>query len=772
MNIANEFLRLDLDTKDWQFTLTDVAMGRTVSTSDISPVEPTSATVETARNPAFGTGQQIENGLSDGGAISLELYPMLPFALIRRTLVNQGEGELDLQRYEVSTFTVDLGVPADALRTLGTGGLLHPDENPGSYAFLACAVPESRYGLVAGWLTHDRGSGVLFSNVKDGVVEFQCRIDYGHLRLAPGDSTVLETLAIGVFADARRGLEQYAEAVRRHYNIRLRPRQATYCTWYAEKHGRAGDEKSTVELARFAASELKPFGLGVIQIDDRWQDGPAIDGPPRGFERCRPDGPYPNGIAPVAEQVAALGMTLGLWWLPFGRNHEDPDWSNRQDWFARQADGTPLKTRAFGGTCLDLTHPEVRRHLATLAGRFREWGVTYYKMDGLWTGTATKLTYINDGYVDDDMANVAPFNDRSQTQIEAYRDGLKLLRERAGDDVFFSGCAVSQNMRSFGGSFGLVDAMRIGPDFDHDGQGIKTGPLRASRLYFLNGRVWWNDPDPTMVRPPGRQPKMGDADSLGAGNGGTVKDAAKTGVTLEMARLTTSFSALTGQFFLLSDWLPDLALERLEVLRRTMLSHDADVRPIDYFDNPLPAIWLLSDRRQGVARHVLGLFNWEDDAQEIGASLAKADLDPQQRYHAFDFWENTQLPDIEDAFRYKLPGRSCRIIALRAVENRPVVLSTSRHISQGVVDVVKEEWNDCGTLSGTSRIIANDPYELRIVLPTGWQLQTATADVRLTTTRTDNLLRVNFHSPTTREVSWQLALTNTVQLKLEERRQI
>lgn len=462
----------------------------------------------------------------------------------------------------------------------------------------------------------------------------------------------------------------------------------------------------------------------------------------------------------MAEQIDALGMIMGLWWLPFGGNHLDPDWSDRQNWFARHADGTLFKTRAFGGTCFDLTHPEVRRYLATLAARYREWGVKYYKMDGLWTGTATKLTYINDGYVDDNMADVAPFHDPRQTQIESYRNGLKLLRENAGAEVFFSGCAVSQNMRSFGGSFGLVDAMRVGPDFNHDGQGIKTGPLRASRLYFLNGKVWWNDPDPAMVRPPGRQPVLGEADSLAADNGTKLKDAAKTGVTLEMARLTTSFSAITGQFFLLSDWLPDLAPERLEVLRRTMKSHDAEVRPVDYFDQPLPAIWLLSDPRQETSRNVLGLFNWEDDAQDIGASLAKADLDPQKKYHAFDFWENTRLPDIDGAFDYRLPARSCRIIALRAVESRPVLLSTSRHITQGVVDVRREEWTDCGVLSGTSEVIANDPYELRIVMPEGWQLQDATAEVPITTKQADNLLRVQLVSPATREVSWRMVFND------------
>ena len=133
-------------------------------------------------------------------------------------------------------------------------------------------------------------------------------------------------------------------------------------------------------------------------------------------------------------------------------------------------------------------------------------------MDGLWTGSATEQIYVNDGYQDDHIGNNAPFHDPTKTNIEAIRDGLKLLREAAGPDVFFSGCNVSQNMRTLGGSIGLVDSMRIGPD---NGQGwddyqqeiaknecgsIITGPIRGTRLYFLNGRVWWNDPDPSYVR--------------------------------------------------------------------------------------------------------------------------------------------------------------------------------------------------------------------------------------------------------------------------------
>lgn len=318
----------------------------------------------------FGKGRRIIVTLADGGDNSLELYRRLPCVLIRGTRHNGGLALLDLTNAVPATFTLDLGKPAAELRTVGTVGLLAPDKNPGSSLFLTCADPTTRRGVVAGWVTEDRGSGVLFSGVTNGQVEFKAQMDYGHLRIPAGQSATIETLAVGIFDDARIGLEAYADAIKRQYAIKLPPPPAVYCSWYAEKHGEAGDEKSTMELARFAARELKPFGFGVVQIDDEWQDGPKLNGPRRGFDRVRPDGPYPHGMAPVAAEVAKTGLTFGLWWLPFARNYQDPEYKDRQHWFVKRLDGNPYDTD-WGGTCLDLTHPEVQAHLAHVAKTIR-----------------------------------------------------------------------------------------------------------------------------------------------------------------------------------------------------------------------------------------------------------------------------------------------------------------------------------------------------------------------------------------------------------------
>ena len=436
-----------------------------------------------------------------------------------------------------------------------------------------------------------------------------------------------------------------------------------------------------------------------MQIDDGWQDGGVFNGPKRGFTRAAPGGAYPHGMKPVADKITRDGLTAGIWWLPFARNHQDPEYKDRQHWFMQRLDGKPYET-VWGGTSLDLTHPEVQKHLTDLARTIHGWGYNYFKIDGLWTGSVTEQIYVNDGYKDDDIGNYQPFHDPMVTSIQALRDGLKLLRKGAGPDVLISGCCASQNMRSLGASIGLLDSMRIGPDngfgwqdyrnevMHFEGGGIITGPIRGNRLYFLNGRVWWNDPDPCYVRP---------------------------AVKLNHAQLLASWVALSGMFNLNSDWLPGLPSERLDILKRCLPSHHATARPVDYFDSVMPRIWLATDTNQTVRRDVMGLCNWDSKAGWIGYDAAKAGLDGQSTYYAFDFWSNAPLPKFKGAFKFDVPAESCRVIAVRASEGHPVLVSTSRHLTQGMVDVVGEKWDASScTLVGTSKVVGHDPYELRV----------------------------------------------------------
>ncbi|MGO8678964.1 MAG: glycoside hydrolase family 36 protein [Limisphaerales bacterium] len=754
--IENETLLAQFDDAALTFSVIEKASGRAFVAKGKLDGASAGAKVEQAQSPVFGPGKRIVARRADGGAVWLELYPGLTFLLLGGELHNGSLAPADINHVRVATLPLDLGKPAGQLRTMGTAGLTPPDQNPGSYLFLTLVEPATRRGVVAGWLTSDRGSGALFSEVGRDEVRFEARLDYGHLWLQAVESATLETLAIGVFDDARIGQELFAAAVARQYRIHLRPQAAGYCTWYSNPHGGAADEESIVELASFAVRQLKPYGFSFVQIDDKWQDGRERNGPARRFMRAKPDGPYPHGMKPVADRFRQLGLVPGIWFLPFASDCEDPEFKDRQDWFVKRADGRPFET-PWGNTSLDLTRPEVQAYLTETVRTLHGWGFNYFKMDGLWTGTATEQIYVNDGYRDDHIGSNAPLHNPRKTNLEAFRDGLKLLREAAGPDVFFSGCNVSQNMRTLGGCLGLVDSMRIGPDngngwgdyrqeIARNGSGsIITGPVRGTRLYFLNGRVWWNDPDPTYVR---------------------------ASIPLSHARLITSWVALSGQFYLNSDWIPQLPPERLDLIKRTMPPHGGVARPVDYFDTVMPRIWLLTDTRQTERRDVLGLFNWESQDQAIACAAARAGLDPAKTFFAFDFWANAPARAFSSEFNYEVPAQSCRIIALRAAAGHPVLVSTSMHVSQGILEVSGEDWNvAANTLSGTSRVIGNDPYELRIAgLEDGgrkWKLASATvsaADKAAGVTiqpgplaaGEEGWLRVRVNSAETRSIKWSL----------------
>ena len=260
-------------------------------------------------------------------------------------------------------------------------------------------------------------------------------------------------------------------------------------------------------------------------------------------------------------------------------------------------------------------------------------------------------------------------------------------------------------------------------------------------LYFLHGRIWWNDPDPEYDR---------------------------ASVPMEHARLITSWVGISSQFHLHSDWIPALPAERLELLKRTIPAHAAVARPVDYFDTEMPSIWLVSDTQAGVRRDVLGLFNWDGAARTIECGAAKAGLDPTKTYHAFDFWNKLPLPSFQGSFKYEMPATACRVIAVRAAEDHPLVVSTSRHVTQGIIDLRDEHWNPATkTLSGCSQVVANDPYEIRIAgLTDGsktWQpssIKVSTEDQAAGVTAalgdSKDILRATLRSAQSRTVRWAL----------------
>ena len=57
-----------------------------------------------------------------------------------------------------------------------------------------------------------------------------------------------------------------------------------------------------------------------------------------------------------------------------------------------------------------------------------------------------------------------------------------------------------------------------------------------------------------------------------------------------------------------------------------------------------------------------------------------------------------------------------RVLAVRELLDRPQAISTSRHLTQGLLDLSDETWDPASsTLTGTSQVVSGDAYELQIL---------------------------------------------------------
>ncbi len=153
---------------------------------------------------------------------------------------------------------------------------------------------------------------------------------------------------------------------------------------------------------------------------------------------------------------------------------------------------------------------------------------------------------------------------------------------------------------------------------------------------------------------------------------------------------------------------------------------------------------------------------------EIDIAADRIGLPCADQYIAFDYWANAPLPAFKDRLKTTLPPQSCRILAVRPLLDRPMLISTSRHITQGIVDVAEETWDaPAKSLRGKSRVVGGDRYELRIVAPSqprSWKATSASVSaadqadgVQIKLVPPGECIRATISLTKGREVEWSVA---------------
>jgi len=480
---------------------------------------------------------------------------------------------------------------------------------------------------------------------------------------------------------AGRGIRYYEPLDRRFFK---RP-PCGWLSWYHYGWSRITEE----EMHRntdWMAEHLKPFGAEYILLDAGFS--PAVW---REWSHER----FPSGGRAMADYIKSRGMKPALWLTPFSTS-DDQLPAEHPDWFLRDAEGGTVKT-FIGKHTIDATNPEVlEQWLEPLFRSFNEWGYLYYKLDG--------QTTVADAYREHSARFFAGREPGEEVApMDAYRRGLGAIRRVVGPERFLISCwGITPE------GIGITNGSRTSGDVNTRWDGFRPALEGTRRWLFLNNICWITDPDCALVAEP---------------------------LTLDQARVWASMVALTGQHLMVSDKMYDLPEERVEILRR--IFPVCFMKPLDLY--PLTArqvrtIDLRVEKPFG-RWDVLGLFHWWRN--EAGAM---AEIRPERLglpgsaddvCVGFDFWENEFIPPFSGALRLRMRPSSCRVVALHALEERPQMLSTSRHVTQGAMDLLALAWDgNARTLSGRSAVVADDAYQLRMTAPpapAAWRAVSATA---------------------------------------------
>ena len=158
----------------------------------------------------------------------------------------------------------------------------------------------------------------------------------------------------------------------------------------------------------------------------------------------------------------------------------------------------------------------------------------------------------------------------------------------------------------------------------------------------------------------------------------------------------------------------------VELLRRVYPA--VDIRPLDLFPTErYKRVWDLKIDHLGRQYDVVGVFNFNQGKTErVFLRWSDLGLPAGKLVHVFDFWNKDYLGAWEGGMLVETAPTSCRVLTLLPADDRIQLISTSRHITQGWVDLAALNASASGdTFKGTSRVIRNDPYELRFAFPRG-----------------------------------------------------
>jgi len=633
--------------------------------------------------------------------LHVQVQQARPLALLWVEIVNPTAQTLVVQNVSVLRTVhpgaVMFGTAAERLRVFldsgslmgsGSHALLGKDANHVAHGALVVADPDGNTATSCSFASFQTASVTSqITNGADGLPQtLEARCDYPNgFRIAPNGALRSEVLAIGSYGDGREALEAWADTVMAVNDLQP-PRfcLSGWNSWYCYRL--TITEDLVLANARVIAEKLPGLGLQNMQIDHGWQYRDIVG-------NWVPNERFPHGLPWLSQQLKQMGFTLGLWTAATQVSEFAPLFQEHPEAMFHNADGTPKVCADYwfwephGKTYfLDPTHPIGEAFYRQVGEAVKSYGCAYWKND-------FQANLLNTDAV---------LHDRETTYgVPVYLKAVRAYREGAGPNVAHMACNAALNPIA-----GLCDAA-----WTHGDIGNPAGNWQWLRGFVrdfysrahVSGKFYWSDPDYLQV-----------------GQG-----------TDNENRVRMAITVFGGGPAFLSDRLPDLPDEKIELIKQCLPAVGPTAAPLDLFTyKEYPQVLHLPVKTAWGSWHLLGLFNLDEQPEKVTVNLGDLGLETGREYLIFDYFQRKLvgrvrgLDGAEVLLRYPLPATDVAVLRVTPLEAHPFVVGTDLHLAQGAVELQKVRWDDKTlTLSGEATRPPKTAGHVYVHVPEGYAVK-------------------------------------------------
>ncbi len=554
----------------------------------------------------------------------------------------------------------------------------------------------------------------LFDRFSDSVLEFVslCHVEYAWER-----SCFAFTMPLHggiVFKIHEKWMEDHFhtpfKAISKTHGFSTPP--VGWMTWYSVKFDAC--EETVLRNAR-QLKELfwKYSDKLVVWIDWEWCHADLTGNGLDGVDVFHPrKDAYPHGLKPVAEAIRELGLEPAVWTAAGNETRLNHLLKKHPDWVLGK-----FKTWC-GHWWVDSSHPEVAaKYIPAVFRQLHVWGFRIIKWDAFTVGwiaaDALKAKRHNPSI---------PFWTGMRRMIES-------ARKTVGDDTYLMLCLPCTEQELSCG-MGIFNATRIGGDVFAWDSFVSQVIDRLHAFYPYHNTALYTDGDNLVLR-----------DEYN---------------TTEQARSRVSICGLAGLPVTIGDAFSALQPERIDMLRRivpVVNMHPRDLLPIE----PDKDIFII---RSCFARSfgywlVAGVTNLNPEKKKFQLSLQKDFELTNGKYAVWDFWREKFMGIVSGDITLELNPCDTAVLRFTPVKDIPVVISSSRHITQGGYELEGVEWKN-QTLAGRVKCIGGEELRLAILVPDEVEYESGEAPVSFKIKKTGNILILALIAEENSSVEWNL----------------